>query len=85
MTGSTAYDPFGTVTAKAGATSSLGYQSGRSDPDSGDITMAARWYQPGTCTFPSRDTWQLDPTPSVKGNCYVYGNAGRSTEGNEND
>nr|WP_234430898.1 LamG-like jellyroll fold domain-containing protein [Streptomyces sp. NRRL F-4489] len=75
VTGSTAYDPFGTVTAKAGITASLGYQSGWTDPTSGDINMAARWYQPGTGTFASRDTWQLDPTPSVKGNRYLYGDA----------
>ncbi|MFJ9614951.1 LamG-like jellyroll fold domain-containing protein [Streptomyces noursei] len=75
VTGSTAYDPFGTVTAKAGTTPSLGYQSGWTDPTSGDINMAARWYQPGTGTFASRDTWQLDPTPSVKGNRYTYGDA----------
>ncbi|GAU69154.1 FHA domain-containing protein [Streptomyces sp. NBRC 110611] len=74
VTGSTAYDPFGTVTAKQGTTSSLGYQSGWTDPAGGDVNMAARWYQPGTGSFASRDTWQLDPTPSTQANRYAYGN-----------
>ncbi|MEV4439694.1 LamG-like jellyroll fold domain-containing protein [Streptomyces sp. NPDC049577] len=73
--GSTAYDPFGSVRAKAGSRSSLGYQSGWTDPSSGDVNMAARWYQPGAGRFASRDTWQLDPSPAAQANRYVYGNA----------
>ncbi|WP_228044363.1 LamG-like jellyroll fold domain-containing protein [Streptomyces ferrugineus] len=75
VTGSTAYDPFGTATATAGSTPALGYQSGWTDPDNGDVNMAARWYQPGTGAFASRDTWQLAPSPSVQANRYTYGNA----------
>ncbi len=73
VTGSTAYDPFGTVTATAGSTPALGYQSGWTDPDNGDVNMAARWYRPGTGAFASRDTWQLDPVPSGQANRYSYG------------
>lgn len=75
VTGSTAYDPFGTETATNGTTPAVGYQSGWTDPASGQVNMAARWYQPGTGTFASRDTWQLDPVPSVQANRYRYGNA----------
>ncbi|MFI2072164.1 LamG-like jellyroll fold domain-containing protein [Streptomyces triculaminicus] len=75
VVGSAAYDPFGSVRAKAGSRSSLGYQSGWTDPASGDVNMTSRWYQPGTGTFASRDTWQLEPSPSVQANRYVYGNA----------
>ncbi|MFJ7280586.1 RHS repeat-associated core domain-containing protein, partial [Kitasatospora sp. NPDC098663] len=74
VTGSTAYDPFGKPTASAGATNSLGYQSGWTDPASGDVNMAARWYRPGSGTFASRDSWQLGTNPSVQGNRFTYGN-----------
>ncbi|MFH9426447.1 RHS repeat-associated core domain-containing protein [Streptomyces sp. NPDC017529] len=74
ITGSTAYDPFGTVTAHEGATASLGYQSGWTDPSTKEVNMAARWYQPNTGAFASRDTWRLQPTPSAQANRYVYGN-----------
>ncbi|WP_234425492.1 LamG-like jellyroll fold domain-containing protein [Streptomyces kebangsaanensis] len=73
VTGSTAYDPFGTVAATSGTTPAVGYQSGWTDPESGDVNMAARWYQPGTGSFTSRDTWQLDPVPSGQANRYSYG------------
>ncbi|MFI1507160.1 RHS repeat-associated core domain-containing protein [Streptomyces sp. NPDC020597] len=76
VTGSTSYDPFGKETATNGTTPAIGYQSGWTDPASGDVNMAARWYQPGTGSFTSRDTWQLAPTPSVQSNRYTYGNGG---------
>ncbi|MFB7455594.1 LamG-like jellyroll fold domain-containing protein [Streptomyces sp. NPDC056188] len=72
VTGSTAHDPFGSVTTTEGTTPAVGYQSGWTDPDSGDVNMAARWYQPGTGAFAARDTWQLDPTPSAQANRYGY-------------
>nr|WP_262387273.1 LamG-like jellyroll fold domain-containing protein [Streptomyces sp. TRM49041] len=73
VAGSTSYDPFGKPQATSGTTPSLGYQSGYTDPDNGDVNMAARWYQPGTGGFASRDTWLLDPTPSSHANRYGYG------------
>ncbi|WP_251066910.1 LamG-like jellyroll fold domain-containing protein [Streptomyces sp. ISL-36] len=76
VSASRAYDAFGNVTASAGVNPSLGYQSGWTDNSTGEVNMAARWYQPGTGSFTSRDTWQLDPDPSVQANRYTYGNAG---------
>ncbi|MEV6486981.1 RHS repeat-associated core domain-containing protein [Streptomyces sp. NPDC051576] len=76
ITGSTAYDPFGTETATNGTTPAVGYQSGWTDPTSGDVNMAASWYQPGTGSFGSRDTWQLSPSPSTQSNRYAYANGG---------
>ncbi|MFD9326656.1 LamG-like jellyroll fold domain-containing protein [Streptomyces sp. NPDC060065] len=73
VSGSTAYDPFGKETATNGTTPAVGYQSGFTDPTTGDVNMAARWYQPGTGSFASRDTWQLDPSPSSRANRYLYG------------
>ncbi|WEO95811.1 LamG-like jellyroll fold domain-containing protein [Streptomyces sp. FXJ1.172] len=75
VTGSTSYDPFGTRTATNGTTPAVGYQSAWTDPDSGAVDMAARWYQPGTGSFESRDSWQLDPSPSVQADRYTYADA----------
>ncbi|MEU8621491.1 LamG-like jellyroll fold domain-containing protein [Streptomyces sp. NPDC048623] len=72
VTGSRAYDPFGKVTASDGTNPALGYQSGWTDPATGEVNMAARWFQPGTGAFTSRDTWQLDPTPSGQANRFAY-------------
>ncbi|MFI6705384.1 LamG-like jellyroll fold domain-containing protein [Nonomuraea sp. NPDC050478] len=76
---STSYDPFGTVTAQTGTATSLGYQGEYTDPDTGKVNMHARWYQPGTGTFASRDTATLTPNPSVQANRYTYANASPMT------
>ncbi len=75
VTGSTAYDPFGVKTATEGDMPAVGYQSGWTDPDSGDVNMAARWYQPGTGRFASRDTWLLGAGSSAQANRFAYANA----------
>ncbi|MFI6513831.1 polymorphic toxin-type HINT domain-containing protein [Streptosporangium sp. NPDC050855] len=72
---STAYDPFGKPTHRSGATRALGYQGEYTDPDTGKVNMHARWYQPGTGAFSSRDDWTLEPQPSVQANRYTYANA----------
>ncbi|MFI6786976.1 LamG-like jellyroll fold domain-containing protein [Nonomuraea sp. NPDC050383] len=76
---STAYDPFGIVTAQTGAKTNLGYQGNYTDQDTGKVNMHARWYQPGTSTFTSRDTATLTPNPSVQANRYTYANASPMT------
>ncbi|MEU6715642.1 RHS repeat-associated core domain-containing protein, partial [Nonomuraea sp. NPDC046802] len=76
---STAYDPFGAIIAQTGAKTQLGYQGEYTDPDTGKVNMHARWYQPGTGTFTSRDTATLDPNPSVQANRYTYANASPMT------
>ncbi|MFI6706607.1 LamG-like jellyroll fold domain-containing protein [Nonomuraea sp. NPDC050478] len=75
IAGSTAYDPFGEITAETGLKAGLGYQGEYTDPDTGKVNMHARWYQPGTGTFASRDTATLNPNPSVQANRYTYANA----------
>ncbi|TMR22398.1 hypothetical protein ETD86_11950 [Nonomuraea turkmeniaca] len=72
---STAYDPFGTVITQTGTKTQLGYQGEYTDPDTGKVNMHARWYQPGTGTFTSRDTATLNPNPSIQANRYTYANA----------
>ncbi|WP_149256751.1 DNA/RNA non-specific endonuclease [Actinomadura sp. K4S16] len=75
LNGSTAYDPAGQPTATSGTTSLIGYQGEYTEPGSGRVNMAARWYTPGTANFASRDDWTLNPDPSVQANRYTYANA----------
>ncbi|MFC4586624.1 RHS repeat-associated core domain-containing protein [Sphaerisporangium corydalis] len=71
---STAYDPFGQAIAQTGTRRSLGYQGEYTDPDTGKVNMSARWYQPGTGGFTSRDEWTLAPDPSIQLNRHTYAN-----------
>ncbi|WP_030472319.1 LamG-like jellyroll fold domain-containing protein [Lentzea aerocolonigenes] len=71
--GTRTFDPFGTVTASSGDTSSVGYQGDWTDAESGAVNMSARWYQPGTGGFVSRDDVTVDPSPSAAANRYSYG------------
>ncbi|MET9245618.1 RHS repeat-associated core domain-containing protein [Nonomuraea sp. NPDC003709] len=71
---SVAYNPFGEVVTRTGAAHTLGYQGGYTDPVSGKVSMAARWYQPTTGGFVSGDTLTQSPDPSVQLNRYAYAN-----------
>lgn len=70
---SKAYDPFGKVTAKQGDTGDLGFQGDWTDPVTGQVDMGARWYEPNTGAFISRDTAQYDSGDSILANRYTYG------------
>ncbi|MWA05377.1 DNRLRE domain-containing protein [Actinomadura sp. LD22] len=72
LTGSTAYDPFGGQAGTTGTTSLIGYQGEYAEPETGRVNMNARWYTPGTANFTTRDTWTLDPDPSIQANRYTY-------------
>ncbi|WP_318212927.1 LamG-like jellyroll fold domain-containing protein [Streptomyces sp. SJL17-1] len=75
LTGSRTYSPFGEVSGTSGILGGLGYQSGWTDPESGKVNMAARWYAPEVGRFTSRDTVSLSPLPeSVSANRYAYAN-----------
>ena len=50
----------------------LAYQTQYTDPTTGDVHMAARWYSPGTATFRSRDTYSGDLNTPVSLNRYTY-------------
>ncbi|MEU4563631.1 RHS repeat-associated core domain-containing protein [Actinoplanes sp. NPDC023936] len=71
--GSTAYSPWGERTASEQHTSALGYQGDFTDPATGQVNMGARWYQPGTGTFVSRDSVQYTGGDSILANRYAYG------------
>ncbi|MFI9380090.1 LamG-like jellyroll fold domain-containing protein [Kutzneria sp. NPDC052558] len=72
--GRRSYDPFGAILSSTGDTSSLGFQGSWSDPSSGAVNMAARWYSPTSGQFTSRDDWTVDPQPSAAANRHQYGN-----------
>ncbi|MFJ9902304.1 LamG-like jellyroll fold domain-containing protein [Streptomyces sp. NPDC101152] len=74
LTGSTAYDAYGTPTATSGTRTDLGYQSGWTDPGTGYVNAAARWYNPANGDFTSADTVTNPATPAVNANPYAYGN-----------
>ncbi|MFC1421266.1 LamG-like jellyroll fold domain-containing protein [Streptacidiphilus cavernicola] len=75
LTGSTDYDPFGQrVASSGGASGNLGYQGGWTDPATGQVNMSARWYQPSSGTFTSRDSATADSGPAAQSNRYSYGN-----------
>ncbi|WP_279631008.1 RHS repeat-associated core domain-containing protein [Saccharomonospora piscinae] len=61
LAGSRSYSPFGEQTAHHGTQPALGYQHQYTDPDTGNVNMGARWYQPHTSTFTNRDTATLNP------------------------
>ncbi|MFF5293698.1 RHS repeat-associated core domain-containing protein [Paractinoplanes globisporus] len=69
---STAYDPFGTRTSTAGAQSNVGFQGDWTDPATGQVDMGARWYDPGTAAFLSRDTVDYTTGDAVLANKYAY-------------
>ncbi|MCX4609675.1 LamG-like jellyroll fold domain-containing protein [Streptomyces mirabilis] len=74
LTGSTTFDPFGKALTTQGMVGSLGYQSEWADPDTSQVDMAARWYNPNTGQFASRDTAGLNPVPdSVNADRFAYG------------
>lgn len=72
---STAYDPFGEVTDRAGDTGNLGYQGDWTDESTGQVDMGARWYDPATGAFTARDTVDHPGGDAVLANRYTYGNA----------
>ncbi|MEU0092656.1 LamG-like jellyroll fold domain-containing protein [Kribbella sp. NPDC006257] len=69
------YDPFGKVAAAGGLSYGVGYQGDWNDPATGDANMGARWYDPDTGTFTSRDTISYSEGDSVTANKYLYGDA----------
>lgn len=75
LTGSAGYDPLGVVLATTGLAGTLGYQSEYTDALTGRVNMHARWYNPETGQFDSRDTISQSPFPaSINANGYGYGN-----------
>lgn len=67
---SVAYDPFGKRIAGSGL--KVGFQGDWTDPESGEVNMGARWYNPSSGSFTSRDSISLPSSPSIVMNRYTY-------------
>ncbi|GIH07104.1 hypothetical protein Rhe02_51710 [Rhizocola hellebori] len=75
LTKTATYDPFGKVVGSSTLAGSLGYQSEWTDSATKRVNMAARWYNPETGQFDSRDTQANSPAgSSVNANRYAYAN-----------
>ncbi|NEE53318.1 hypothetical protein G3M55_53085, partial [Streptomyces sp. SID8455] len=77
LTGSTAFDPFGqrseATGAETGTVGNAGFQGDWTDPDTEQVNMGARWYDPATGVFDSRDSYTYASGASVLANRYTYG------------
>lgn len=74
LNGSVAFDPWGQQITAAGTQADLGFQSGWTDPNTGYVDTASRWYSPTEGGFTSQDSAPLDPTgPATATNLYAYG------------
>lgn len=72
--GTEIYSPFGATDQATGVGASLGWQGDYTDPATGLVNMGARWYDPQTAGFVSRDTYAGAPTLPVSLNRYTYAN-----------
>ncbi|WP_229402675.1 polymorphic toxin-type HINT domain-containing protein, partial [Micromonospora okii] len=72
LAASKAYDPFGQVVAAEGDTGDLGFQGDWTDPTTGQVDMGARWYEPGTGGFISRDSVNYSSGDAILANRYTY-------------
>ena len=66
------YAPHGAVRASTGLDIGLGFQGDWTDPSSGKVSMGARWYDPSTGGFASRDSASYSGGDSVLANKYTY-------------
>ncbi|MFI1397372.1 polymorphic toxin-type HINT domain-containing protein [Streptomyces sp. NPDC020681] len=73
LTTSTAFDPFGAAMAETDMPGNAGYQGDWTDPDTDQVNMGARWYDPGTGVFDSRDSYNYASGASILANRYTYG------------
>ncbi|MCZ4102531.1 LamG-like jellyroll fold domain-containing protein [Streptomyces sp. H39-C1] len=74
LTGSTAYDPWGTAASPSTLAGTLGYQGEYTDPTTGQVNMHARWYTPASGRFQSADTQENSAVgASANANPYAYG------------
>jgi RHS repeat-associated protein len=66
-------DPNGKTLGSTGTATNIGFQSDWTDPTNGLVWMGARWYNPQTATFTSRDTYPGQIGAYATLNKYTYG------------
>jgi RHS repeat-associated protein len=69
---STVSDPYGKALGVTGTPGQVGFQGDWTDPLSGLVWMAARWYDTQTGTFTSRDTYAGSVGAALTLNRYLY-------------
>jgi RHS repeat-associated protein len=80
VSGSRVFDPWGAVLTTVGMLGSLGYQSAFTDAATGRVNMRARWYNPGTGQFDTRDAANVGASgESIGANRYAYAEANPMT------
>jgi RHS repeat-associated protein len=73
LTESFAYTPYGEPDTQTGTIDpNIGYQADYTDPTNNQVWMGARWYQPTTDTFTTRDSYGGDTRTPVSLNRYTY-------------
>lgn len=71
-----AYDPFGQIAGTSGSgLPAAGFQGDYTDPDTDEVWMGARWYQPATAAFTARDTVFGELQTPISLNRYTYAHA----------
>jgi RHS repeat-associated protein len=66
-------DPYGKTLGSTGTATNIGFQSDWTDPTNGLVRMGARWYNPQTARFTSRDTYPGEIGAYATLNRYTYG------------
>jgi RHS repeat-associated protein len=69
---STVSDPYGKALSVTGTPGQVGFQGDWTDPLTGLVWMAARWYDTQTATFTSRDTYPGEIGAGMTLNRYLY-------------
>ncbi len=67
ITGAATYNPYGSLTASTGTLSHLGYTGQYTDTETGYVYLRARYYDPATAQFLTRD-----PTNTLTRSAYAY-------------
>ncbi|OHV60872.1 RHS repeat-associated core domain-containing protein [Pseudofrankia sp. BMG5.36] len=75
LTDSKSYDPFGQPLTAGNTNLQIGYQGSWTDPDTHLVNAEARWYNPQTGAFLTRDTYPLPWTGTSADNRYAYAGA----------
>jgi RHS repeat-associated protein len=69
---SRSFDPWGNVTASTGTAYDVGFQGNLTDASTGKVDMNARWYDPSSGTFTSRDSVDNTGQVAAAANRYSY-------------
>ena len=72
LTDTKSYSPYGVPRSSTGTKYGLGFQGDWTDPTTGQVNMGARWYNPTTGSFASRDNVSYRGGDSILANKFTY-------------